>query len=281
MPEIPTTARTACSEATALLITTGAGMGVDSGLPDFRGNEGFWNAYPPYKKLGFDFMEMANPARFNDEPELGWGFYGHRRNLYRATRPHAGFAQLLEFGNSLPQKYFCFTSNVDGHFQVAGFDPERIIECHGSINHLQCINDCEGKIWRAGEEEIRIDETTMRADSEAMPRCPDCGDLARPNILMFGDGGWNSQRCERQERRYDQWLRTIIEAEAKLVILEFGAGRAIPTVRLHSEQITAAIPGATLIRVNPRESDIDVSCNGISIDSGALEAINQLKLTNR
>ena len=39
------------NEAEAILITAGAGMGVDSGLPDFRGNEGFWNAYPIAKKL--------------------------------------------------------------------------------------------------------------------------------------------------------------------------------------------------------------------------------------
>ncbi|MFT4548973.1 MAG: NAD-dependent SIR2 family protein deacetylase [Pseudoalteromonas tetraodonis] len=271
----------ACNEADALLITTGAGMGVDSGLPDFRGNEGFWNAYPSYRKLGVNFMEMANPTRFSDQPELGWGFYGHRRNLYRAIKPHAGFARLLDFGISLPHQYFCFTSNVDGHFQAANFDPERIIECHGSINHLQCIGDCEAKIWRAEKEAIKIDETTMRADTDSMPGCPDCGKLARPNILMFGDWGWNSQRCEQQGERYNKWLRTIIEAAAKLVVLEFGAGRAVPTVRLQSEKIASDIPEATLIRINPREPEIDPPCAGISLESGALEAIGELQIAKR
>ena len=51
-------------DAEAILITAGAGMGVDSGLPDFRGNEGFWKAYPPIKKLGLDFADMANPKWF-------------------------------------------------------------------------------------------------------------------------------------------------------------------------------------------------------------------------
>ncbi len=280
MQEIQT-ARDACSAATALLITAGAGMGVDSGLPDFRGNEGFWNAYPPYKKLGRNFMEMANPAHFRDDPEIGWGFYGHRRNLYRATCPHAGFTSLLEFGDSLPLRYHCFTSNVDGHFEAAGFIPERITECHGSINHLQCLDDCNDRVWRASENEIPIDENSMLAAKKSLPRCPDCGGLARPNILMFGDWGWNSQRCEQQERRYQQWLGSISDANAKLVILEFGAGRAVPTVRLQSEQIAAAIPGSTLIRVNPRESEIDSPCKGISIASGALEAIEALEITGR
>src|SRR5580698_927669 len=83
--------------ADALLIGAGAGMGVDSGLPDFRGNEGFWNAYPVVAKLGLSFAEMANPAWFENKPHLAWAFYGHRLNLYRKTVPHDGFATLLSW----------------------------------------------------------------------------------------------------------------------------------------------------------------------------------------
>lgn len=70
----------------------GAGMGVDSGLPDFRGTDGFWRAYPSLKKVGIKFEDMANPRWFMDDPFLAWGFYGHRFNLYKKTQPHAGFA---------------------------------------------------------------------------------------------------------------------------------------------------------------------------------------------
>src|SRR5438445_8809587 len=84
----------AIARADALLIGAGAGMGVDSGLPDFRGTEGFWNAYPPFRKLGLSFVDLANPRWFRSDPELAWGFYGHRLNLYRATQPHAGFELL-------------------------------------------------------------------------------------------------------------------------------------------------------------------------------------------
>ena len=69
-------------EAEVFIVTAGAGMGVDSGLPDFRGNKGFWNAYPAYESLGLSFEECANPMHFAMNPEFGWGFYGHRTNLY-------------------------------------------------------------------------------------------------------------------------------------------------------------------------------------------------------
>ena len=74
--------------ADALLITAGAGMGVDSGLADFRGSEGFWRAYPAIAKLGLSVAEMANPAWFERSPSLAWAFYRHRLN--RRTIPHDG-----------------------------------------------------------------------------------------------------------------------------------------------------------------------------------------------
>src|SRR3954451_8848080 len=117
--------------ADSLLIGAGAGMGVDSGLPDFRGNQGFWNAYPPYAKLGLDFAAMANPEWFATDPPFAWGFYGHRMNLYRQARPHEGFAVLRRWAGRMHGSAFVVTSNVDGHFQRAGFDPERILEVHG------------------------------------------------------------------------------------------------------------------------------------------------------
>ncbi len=93
----------AISRAQALLITAGAGIGVDSGLPDFRGNEGFWRAYPPLQRLGISFYDMANPMWFKRDPELAWGFYGHRLELYRSTEPHEGFRRSSRVGRELPE----------------------------------------------------------------------------------------------------------------------------------------------------------------------------------
>jgi len=100
--------------ANNILITAGAGFGVDSGLPDFRGVEGFWRAYPAAKKLNLRFEELANPIWFEKDPTLAWAFYGHRLELYRKTTPHIGFTKLLNFAKS-KKDYFVVTSNVDGN----------------------------------------------------------------------------------------------------------------------------------------------------------------------
>ena len=80
-------AASAIDAADALLVTAGAGMGVDSGLPDFRSEGGFWRAYPRLKALGLSFEEMAQPRWFRDDARMAWAFYGHRQMLYRRTSP--------------------------------------------------------------------------------------------------------------------------------------------------------------------------------------------------
>jgi NAD-dependent SIR2 family protein deacetylase len=269
---VPLAARAAeaLRAAGALVITAGAGMGVDSGLPDFRGNEGFWKAYPPYERLGLSFVDAANPENFEGDPAFGWGFYGHRLNLYRATVPHRGFALLRGWASRLGLPAFVVTSNVDGQFQRAGFDPDTIVEVHGSIHHLQCLVPCTADVWDNAEE-VPVHEATMRA--ERIPSCPRCGGVARPNILMFGDGGWIPDRTHAQRRRFDGWLAVQAGAERPLVVVELGAGTAIATIRWTSEGLGGR-PGARVVRINPREAQIGAP--HLSIAAGALEGLEAI-----
>lgn len=255
--------------AQALVIGAGAGMGVDSGLPDFRGNEGFWRAYPAYAKLGLDFASMANPRWFQKDPELAWGFYGHRLGLYRATNPHPGFELLRTWGSRMRHGAFVFTSNVDGQFQKAGFPEERVLEVHGSIHHVQCLGACPG-IASAAPYTVEVDPETFRA-RPPLPTCARCGSLVRPNILMFGDWAWNEARTQEQEARLEHWLDAV--PSGALAVVECGAGTAIPSVRRFCESVAAARKG-TLIRINVREPR--VPAGGIGLPLRALEALRAL-----
>jgi NAD-dependent SIR2 family protein deacetylase len=263
-------AAAAVSAADAILIGAGAGLGVDSGLPDFRGPQGFWRAYPPYERLGLHFTAVANPRWFVQDPELAWGFYGHRMGLYRRTDPHEGFAILRRWVERAPRGGFVYTSNVDGHFQRAGFDPDRIVEVHGTIGAMQCLDYCGIGIFPSDPYEVTIDEETMRS-VPPLPSCPHCGAMARPNILMFGDGGWDSSESDAQHRRLGAWLHTL--GGADIVIVELGAGMAVPTIRIMSEDLIDR-PGGTLIRINPREPD---GPDGhLAIPMGALAALRAI-----
>jgi NAD-dependent protein deacetylases, SIR2 family len=234
-----------------LLVCAGAGMGVDSGLPDFRGPEGFWRAYPPYRDLGLRFEAIADPVHFTTDPELAWGFYGHRLGLYRSTVPHAGFEVLRRWSRRWPARVF--TSNVDGQFQRAGFAEDQVAECHGSIHFLQCTLDCGQPVWPADGVTVEVDPVTMRA-APPLPVCPDCGALARPNILMFGDMEWIADRSADQVRTHNAWLRELRASGVRLAVVELGAGNAIPTVRREAEVASAA--SGALVRINVREPDV-------------------------
>lgn len=251
------------AQADGLLITAGAGMGIDSGLPDFRGPGGFWAVYPALGRARIAFESIANPATFARDPLLAWGFYGHRLDLYRRTQPHPGFAALLALGQKLKNGVQVFTSNVDGHFQIAGFPAPQVCEVHGSIHHLQCTVNCKGKIWAADDFHPDIDAETCRLKNPP-PTCPDCGALARPNILMFGDWKWVERRTAGQMQRLHNWLSTV----DRPLCIEIGAGTHIPTVRHFSEKY-----GWRLLRINPGEPDVPDPSAGVGISLGGLAGI--------
>ena len=260
-------AASAIKKADALFISAGSGMNIDSGLIDFQ-------AYSEslISRINKSTKNLDHPVWFDKNPRVAWAFYGHRLNLYRQTIPHQGFDKLFELGKQKQYGYFIFTSNIDGQFQKAGFNDAFIEECHGSIHYFQCVRPCSSEIWDASYEKVNVDLEAFEATGE-LPKCPNCGGIARPNVLMLGDWNWISQRSNEQGNRLQQWLETIDSLNAKLAIIEIGAGHAIPTVRLQSQRVTRSV-NATLIRINPR--DHDVQEGAISIPLGAKEGVEKI-----
>ncbi len=253
--------------ADSVIICAGAGMGVDSDLPDFRGADGLWREYPALRLAGIQLHEIASPAAFERVPRSAWGFYGHRLNLYREMAPHKGFDILRRWSQRLQHRHFVFTSNVDGHFQRASFDAASINECHGSIHYLQCSTGSGCGTWPAQTLVPEVDLEHCRLTNE-LPLCPQCGALARPNILMFNDRSWVRARQESQEQRQASWLGRIRSP----LILEIGAGTTFPSVR-HFAASMSTYFGRPLVRINLRESGVP-SKRDVSIPRGGLEALS-------
>lgn len=256
--------------ADRLLVAAGAGMGVDSGLPDFRGDSGFWRAYPAYAELGLRFEDLAAPHWFAEDPATAWGFYGHRQALYRATLPHEGYRILKAWCERAAGGYYVYTSNVDGHFQRGGFPQAHVVECHGNIFDLQCQDPCHDELWPAPPDAPAVDPGTLQATGE-LPRCEACGRIARPNVLMFADANWLPHRKRCRVSRMQAWLEE--SAHQRLAVIELGAGTHVVTVRTRAE-ITAIDFGAEHIRINPREPE--GGPRTISVPLGALEALTRI-----
>lgn len=246
-------------------------MSADSGLPVFRGNEGFWGAYPRFRKLNISFQRMAQPYWFVDKPRMAWAWYGHRHQLYRSAQPHAGYGVLRQWSEVMIAGSFVVTSNVDGQFSTAGFSPDALVEQHGSLHRLQCTKPCSDSTWEASDLNLQIDLELMEAQGE-LPQCPACGALARPNVLMFNDATWVRAVTKRQVHAFDYWLASV--RGQRLVIVEIGAGTAVPTIRNISERV-AERQRTTLVRINPDAvPDVDP---GVAIRLPAEQALRLLE----
>lgn len=273
-------AAAAVRQAKALVVCAGAGMGVDSGLPDFRGPEGLWKAYPPLKERGLTLPAMSTPHWFETDPAFAWGFFGHRMKLYNSVSPHDGFAILKRWGEAMPNGCFVFTSNVDGHFQRAGFSEEQVEECHGSLRFMQCCRHsgdtrCPKRfeIWPSSGVHLEVDEATLHA-KKPLPSCPGCNQMARPNVLMFDDFYWVPYRTNEQSQLFVHFTRKIYESGEPFVVVEIGAGQAVPTVRFTSERLVRK-PGGVLIRINPREPEVPNERH-VSLATGGLNALRAI-----
>ena len=260
--------------ADILLVAAGAGMSVDSGLPDYRSTSGLWNKFPLYKRLRKDYAAMATPRGFEEDLEFTWGFFAYSLNLYRSTTPHAGYDILKKICGRYPQSYFVITTNVDGHFLKAGFPAEKLHECHGTIHKLQCIHACDRKVWSADNLTIQVDEETMRVSSP-VPHCPMCGAVARPNIFMFGDheNSYVWEEAQPAADRFSAWFEE--NKNKKLVVLEIGSGTGAPGLRAHCEEFCSQSTDSTLIRINLDDPETPRG-NDIAIKAKALDALSEI-----
>ncbi|MEY4754151.1 MAG: hypothetical protein RJA44_1826 [Pseudomonadota bacterium] len=260
------------TQSDGLIIASGTGMGFDSGLPDLGSDTGLWRAYPALAARGLRFSDLCSPRAFRDFPELAWGFYGQQLLQFRRTRPHAGHAILLRWMQQTRRGGFVYTSSIDGQFQSAGLPIGRIHECHGSVHALQCLDGCSDAIWSADALKPQVDPRhTLWLGP--LPRCPHCGALARPNVLMYSDGAWLDAAYDQQFNRMAHWLGSVQHP----VVIEIGAGTSATTVRHLSERLVDQF-NAHLVRINPRDCEVsrddDVGLQATALD--ALQGLDQL-----
>ncbi|WP_019938426.1 Sir2 family NAD-dependent protein deacetylase [Bordetella sp. FB-8] len=253
-------------EASVIMIAAGAGMGVDSGLPDFRGAQGLWTKFPELKELNWGFQDIASPKAFREHPYLAWNFYAKRLDSYRRTTPHAGFEILLRWVALTTQGHRVFTSNIDGQFQKAGFASHQVLEVHGSIHRLQCLRPCRDDIWDADvyQPKFCVEGNLLCPP----PTCPHCGGLARPHVLMFDDWGYIDGPTMQEVSAFNVWG---FKHKNELLVIELGAGKTISTVRRYGERFAHRF-----IRINPNEWGVPSGKSRMGIQGGALSVLQQI-----
>lgn len=146
-----------------LAILTGAGVSAESGVPTFRGPQGFWK--------GRDPLTLATPQAFADDPATVWQFYNDRRACLSRIQPNPAHQAIAELENRLP-RVTLITQNVDRLHRRAG--SRNILELHGNLDEIRCS---------------RCDHTENQAGVSLpnLPKCSVCGALCRPAVVWFGE----------------------------------------------------------------------------------------------
>ncbi len=165
-----------------VVVLTGAGVSAESGIPTFRGKEGYWTVgareYHP--------QELATHEAFEAMPWEVWAWYLYRRGVCRAAAPNAGHEALVRAEQALGERFALITQNVDGLHRRAG--SRRVYAIHGDIDQMRCATDCVLDRWPIPEEIPALGRGEAVSDAvRARLVCPRCGGMARPHVLWFDE----------------------------------------------------------------------------------------------
>lgn len=250
-----------------LIISTGAGMGKDSGLPTFRNEGGLWGQVE--SEEGKSIFEVSNPAFLAENLLKAWQLYAQRMKMFAEHQPHEGFAILKKWVKSYFEDYFVLTSNIDSYFQRAGFDKHKIRELHGSMAYLQCAEPNCQEVW---ENEVAYESILKMTNPENLPKSK-CNpkQFARPNIYMFRDYSFVYTRVHEQKERFEKFL--ITQNNKPKIVLEIGSGPHVQSIRMKTRDLIKNHQ-ATLIRINPK--DFKVRQGHFGIADSALSALKMI-----
>ena len=218
--------------AKKIVFVTGAGISQESGIPTFRGKDGFWRKYDP--------MKLATIDAFYDDPKLVWEWYEDRRKNILSAKPNPGHKAIADLEKIA--RVVVLTQNIDGLHQRAG--SSHVLELHGSIIRIKCtVCDFHDDVTEGFEK---------------LPPLCKCGNILRPDVVWFGEG-----------LPQDVWQEAITEANSCDVMVI--AGTSLVVSPANTLPIYAKQNNAVLIEVNPEETvmtrDMDLSIRDSSANT--------------
>jgi NAD-dependent deacetylase len=229
MTMAPRDVRVWIDEAERIVALTGAGISTDSGIPDFRGPQGVWTRNPGAEKL-------ATLQNYVADPEV-------RKRSWRSrlespawkAEPNAGHRAFvtLERRGKLDT---LITQNVDGLHQAAGSSPERVVEIHGTMREVVCLDCGERAPMERALARVRAGEED--------PPCRSCGGVLKAATISFGQGlvPEDLRRAERAAARCD----LMLAVGTKLSV--FPIAGVVPVAKR---------AGARVVIINAEPTDMD------------------------
>ena len=221
-----------------IVFLTGAGISAESGIPTFRGPEGFWTVgsrvYQP--------EELATWSTFSRKPDLVWPWYLWRRQTCREAQPNAAHIALVHIEEMLGNRFTLVTQNVDGLHLRAGNTAERTYEIHGNIDYFRCIRGC-GPRKKVPDLPHVGEDAVFHQDWRQPLSCDRCRTWMRPHVL------WFDECYDENHYRIDSTVKAMNEADALVVIGTTGA-TSLPAHMLQMAQSR----GVPMYDINPDDN---------------------------
>ena len=235
------------NEADYILIGAGSGLSTAAGL-EYSGESFEKNFKEFIEKYNFPDLYSASFYDFNTQEEK-WAFFAKMIFLNRFNKEPLKLYQ--EIYSLIKEKdYFVITTNVDGQFEKAGFEKERVFETQGDYAYLQCENACHNKLYYNYDlvNEWLKNTKDCKIPSNLVPKCPVCGGNMEMNLRkdanFVQDENWY-----KQDKRYGEFLNK--SQDNNLLLLEIGVGFNTPgIIRFPFEQMVYNNIHTNLVRIN-------------------------------
>ena len=197
-----------------ITILTGAGISAESGIPTFRGPEGYWTIgskeYQP--------QEMATYSMFVKKPDEVWKWYLYRIGVCGKASPNSGHLSLVEMETLFKDRFTLITQNVDNLHLRAGSRLKKTFQIHGNVFFMRCAGECALKVYPIPEDLSRREKNKNLTEKDRnLLMCPDCGSRTRPHVL------WFDEMYNEHFYRYHSALNVAGETELLIVVGTSGA----------------------------------------------------------
>ena len=197
-----------------LTVLTGAGISAESGIPTFRGQEGYWTIgseeYQP--------QEMATYSMFIAQPEEVWKWYFYRLGVCRQAEPNAGHFAIQQLEQLLQDRFTLITQNIDGLHLSANQSIERTFQIHGNLNYLRCVHDREKRLFPIPEDLPPLAKgEELKSSHRDVIYCPKCTHLARPHVL------WFDESYDEEFFRFESAMKVAQNTDLLLIVGTSGA----------------------------------------------------------
>lgn len=219
---------------------TGAGISAESGIPTFRGEDGYWRI----GSRNWRPEELATHEAFSRLPDEIWAWYLYRRAVCRAATPNPAHAALAALERALGDRFRLVTQNVDGLHLRAGNTLSRTYQIHGNLDFRRCATDCTPDLqpiptaldaWPRDRRVTDIERELLR--------CGRCGGRGRPHVLWFDE--------TYDELRY-RWQSSLRLAETCALLVVVGTSGATTLPLRMAEIVTQR--AAPMLVLNPEPS---------------------------